>query len=144
MVALFTQADERQKVFTLEGNKQAVINDLHVMIGADPEDEDYGINTCDMDTNYTRPTQEERTKEEEEIKALIIQIEEGRFEEWFNQIPRKKNGTFAKGRVTVLWRGRTFQKCYEDSYGFYGPELIIRTNDDLTATLQVESRIDKW
>lgn len=144
MVALFTKEDERKKVFTLEGNKEDVIRDLQNMIGADPEDEDYGINHSDMDTDFTHPTENERTKEEEEIKALIVQIEEGQFDEWFSRIPTKKNGTFAKGRVTVLWRGRTFQKYYEDSYGFYAPELVIRTNDDLTATLQVESRIEKW
>ena len=144
MVALFTKEDERKKVFTLEGNKEEIIRDLQNMLNADPEDEDYGINNADMDTNYTHPTEKERAYEEEEIKALIVQIEEGQFDEWFDRIPTKKNGTFAKSRVTVLWRGRTFQKCYEDSYGFNGPELIIRTNDDLTATLQVEWRIDKW
>lgn len=145
MVVLFTKTDERHKVFNLEGNKDEIIRELQSMIGADPEDEDYGINTCDMDTDFTRPTEAERAAEEEEIKALIVEIQEGnKFEEWFNKIPTKKNGTFAKGRVTPLWRGGTFQKYYEGSYGYNAPELVIRTNDDLTATLQVESRIEKW
>lgn len=145
MVALFTKEDERKKVFNLQGNKDEIIRELQSMIGVDPEHDDYGINTCDMDTDCTHPTERERAVEEEEIKALIIEIQEGnKFEEWFNKIPTKKNGTFAKGRVTPLWRGSTFQKYYEDSYGYYGPELVIRTNDDLTATLQVESRIEKW
>lgn len=144
MVVLFTKTDERHKVFNLEGNKDEIIRELQNMIGADPEDEDYGINHSDMDTDYTHPTEAERAAEEEQIKALIIQIQKGQFEEWFNKIPLKKNGTFAKSRVTVLWRGSTFQKYYEDSYGYNGPELIIRSNDDLTATLQVEWRMEKW
>lgn len=144
MVVLFTKTDERHKVFNLEGNKDEIIRELQNMIGADPEDEDYGINHSDTDTDHNHPTEAERAAEEEQIKALIIQIQEGQFEEWFNKIPLKKNGTFAKSRVTVLWRGRTFQKYYEDSYGYNGPELIIRSNDDLTATLQVEWRMEKW
>lgn len=147
MVALFTKEDERKKVFTLEGDKQRVIQDLQALIGVDPDDDEHGINFCDAGSPgcaVEHPSTEDRAAEEEEIKALIVKIEEGQFDEWFDRIPRKKNGTFAKGRVTEIWRGSTFEQLYEDSYGYYAPELIIRTNDDMSATLRVESRIRKW
>jgi 5-methylthioribose kinase len=119
---------------------------LREFIGIDKDDDDYGLDRLNdnhscYDNGYY--TEEIRKKEEAELQQLITQIEEGMYHLWFHQIPVKKNGTFAKNRVTTLWRGYSFEHYWEDSYGYGGPELVIRTLDDYTTVLQVESRVRK-
>lgn len=65
--------------------------------------------------------------------------------EALNQIPRKKNGTFAKGRVTVLAEGHSFSWQDEESYGMRGPRLYIKTLSDTEAKVDFGwTIIEKW
>ncbi|MNK38829.1 hypothetical protein D3C87_574250 [compost metagenome] len=61
-----------------------------------------------------------------------------------DKVPRKKNGTFAIGRTSTLYRASSFQQLWEDSYGYGGPEIRIKTIDDTTAELQYGWYVEKW
>lgn len=61
-----------------------------------------------------------------------------------SKVPRKKNGTFAKGRVSTLYRADSLRQSWEDSYGYGAPEIRIKTIDDTTAELQYGWYVEKW
>lgn len=64
---------------------------------------------------------------------------------FFKLIPRKKNGTFAIGRIVPISQAHGFS--YEDmeAYGRKGPEIIIKTTSDTEAELIIRSSlIEKW
>lgn len=136
---------------TAKGIELAVLGDLtalaawaSVLANAEPDDEDYGINYTDKETySNTRFTQEER---DEDVKRLLkIASGDLNWQEIFNQIPKKKNGTFAKGRVLKLWRGETFRHYWEDSYGFNAPEIRIKVHsDDTRAVLEYTSTVESY
>lgn len=141
---LFKKEDELHREFQLIGMVDAIIDDLKRLAKEheDPDNE-YSVENCQDEYGGEAITLEDRMKEVEEINDLIVQLKEGQFEEWFNRIPLKKNGTFHKGRVITIWRGYTFEHYWEDSYGYNGPELIIRTVDDKEAILGVDWRMRK-
>lgn len=143
---LYNKTDERGKLFQILGDKPKVLEDLRELIGVPNDDDELGLDHLGGDNRWgdnDHFTDAARKREEEQIQILINQIEEEQYHLWFPQIPMKKNGTFAKGRVTVLWRGTSFESFWEDSYGYNGPELVLRTLDDLTVRLQVEWRVRK-
>ncbi|MNL81332.1 hypothetical protein D3C87_2084170 [compost metagenome] len=55
------------------------------------------------------------------------------------RVPRKANGTFAKGRRIDLWAGQSFCHYWEDSYKWAGPILYLKTVSDHRAELLFET-----
>lgn len=142
-VVVFSHTDERGKVFNLLADVPSVIQELENLSLGGEYAEEYELDSCkDYDGTPVKP--EDREAEVTQLKQFINQIKEGQFEEWFKQIPFKKNGTFHKNRVVTLWRGNTYEHYWEDHYGYNGPELLIRTLDDNNAYLAVEDRIRKY
>jgi hypothetical protein len=140
---VYTRTDERGKVFNLKADIPKVIEALKDLALGEEYDEGYSLESC-ADYDGTPVTQSDRDKEVSEIKQFIVQLQEKQgLEEWFDRIPFKKNGTFHKARVVTLFRGMTFEHYWEDSYGYNGPELLIRTLDDHNAVLSVEDRVRK-
>jgi hypothetical protein len=66
------------------------------------------------------------------------------WDEKFGKLPTKKNGSFAKSRVLGLARASSQEVLWEDSYGYNGPEIIVRTIDDRKAEVVFEYRTEKY
>lgn len=132
------EQDEKGREFTIFGDTADLEDKYKYFIGAEPDDEEYGINHVTKGDPYSddRYSQEERDADERSFRRIL------RYQPWdwkdvFDRITRKKNGTFAKGRVITLHRGDTFAHYWEDSYGFNAPEVRIKTLDDFTAELEL-------
>lgn len=131
-------------VFKIIGDRQDIIDRLTAMIGIDPDDEEDGAFHCskEYDQNFT---QEERLEDEKKITSLITLLKlEETFATWFKRLVRKKNGTLYNARVLPIARFSTFQHIWEDSYGYAGPEVVIRSLDDFTARLEMITSVEKW
>lgn len=136
---LYREQDEKGREFTLYGDPQSLESSLRPFFNVDPDDEEYGINNVVKGDPWgsERHTAEERQADEDAFRAIL------RYMPWdwkdvFDKIPKKKNGTFAKGRVVQVHRGDTYAHYWEDSYGWNAPEVRIKTTDDLTAVLQFD------
>ncbi|ARO21356.1 hypothetical protein JDS99_04825 [Bacillus cereus group sp. N6] len=135
---LYREQDEKGREFTLSGDIDRLTQRLTPLFNVDPDDEEYGINHVNKDAwGDQRWTAEERQEDEDRFRAIL------RYMPWdwkdlFDKIPRKKNGTFAKGRVVLVHRGDTYAHYWEDSYGFNGPEVRIKTLDDFTAEVNLD------
>ncbi|MES9681738.1 hypothetical protein ABWK22_02235 [Gottfriedia acidiceleris] len=136
---LLKAIDEKGREFTLEGDLEYINSRLQPLYNLDPDDEEYGINHIVKDDPWgdERYTAEERKADEEGFQA-IQDYQPWDWLDLFEKIPKKKNGTFAKGRVIVVHRGYTFGHYWEDSYGWNAPELRIKTLDDFTAELTLD------
>ena len=131
-------------VFKIIGDRQAIIDRLTAMIGIDPDNEEDGAFHCDKDCD-SNFTQEDRLEDEKDITSLITLLEsKTTFAIWFKRLVRKQNGTLHKARILRIARFSTFQQVWEDSYGYAGPEVVIRSLDDFTAQLEMITSIEKW
>lgn len=122
--------------FKIEGDMDAFKQWASQFFDIDEDDEDEGI---DFANSHLMEGEEEITPEqrEQDIQALKA-LTEGDMD-WdalLSQLPRKKNGTFAKARKLPLWRGESFRHYWEDSYGHNAPEVRIKTMSDDTAVLE--------
>lgn len=146
---LFVGKNPEGKIFTLFGDKESLkvwanqfINASTATSEEDEDfDEDYSLAVCDKDTSGARFTLEERQADIEKLKAVLEGIDKDGFKTIFLKLPRKKNKSLAKNRVTCLWRGETFQHYWEDSYGFNAPELSVKSVDDYKAVLELTERV---
>lgn len=74
-----------------------------------------------------------------------IESERAPWDKIWAKIPRKKNGTFAIGRIITLHRVASSETGYsEDAYGYYGDDLKVRTISDTTAVLLIDNSIRKY
>lgn len=135
---LYQRVDEKGRVFTICGDIPRIQSRLQPYFDADPDDEDMGINHITKGDPYgdERFTAEERQEDVDGFR-IILGYGVSAWIDVFEKIPRKKNGTFAKGRVVLLHRGDTFAHYWEDSYGWNAPELRMKTLDDFTAELEL-------
>lgn len=135
---LYREQDEKGREFTLYGNIDRLTERLTPLFNVDPDDDEYGINCVSKDpwTNQ-KWTAEERQEDEDRFRA-ILRYMPWDWKDFFDKIPRKKNGTFAKGRVVLIHRGDTYAHYWEDSYGFNAPEVRIKTLDDFTAEVNLD------
>lgn len=77
------------------------------------------------------------------IKNCIKYRDTFRSEDVVELLPKKKNGTFAKGRVNYPVKS---SMCYisEDEYGYRVDVLRWKVVDDTTAQLEITSYVEKW
>jgi hypothetical protein len=104
------------------------------------DDDENSLQYSQKDTDGSHFTQEERDADLADLQAIVDDINANGWMPQFLKMPRKKDGSLAKGRVTRLWRGETFQRYWEDSYGFNAPELSIKSLDDYSAVLEFTNR----
>jgi hypothetical protein len=107
----------------------------------DGDEDENSLRYAHKDTDRGRFTQAERDANLAELQAIVDDIQKNGWMPQFLNVPRKKDGSLAKGRVTRLWRGYTFQRYWEDSYGFNAPELSMKSLDDYAAVLEYTSRV---
>lgn len=63
----------------------------------------------------------------------------------FHKIPKKKDGTFAIGRVVTIAAAHGFSWEDEEAYGRKGPEMVIKTFSATEAQLIIRTGvIEKW
>lgn len=133
-----THKDELGREFSISGNFDWLEQSVRGWIGIEPDDEEYGINHIERSyESGERFTKEERMKDELEFQRIL----QFGYHEWYEVIqkmPKKKNGTFAKGRVLTLHRGETFQHYWEESYGYNAPEIRVKATGDLTAEVSLD------
>ena len=140
-----TVSDERGRVFELFADMSSIRSSISQFLDIDADDEDYGINHIrkgDPDSEE-RFTKEERSEDEDSFRK-ILNYEYYDWRELIEKIQKKKNGTFAKGRVLLVHRGITFAHYWEDSYGWNAPEIRIKNTGDLTATLLFDHIIEGY
>ncbi len=142
---LYREQDEKGREFTLYGNIDRLTERLTPLFNVDPDEEEYGINHLTKGDPWGRErwTAEERQQDEDHFRAIL------RYMPWdwkdlFDKIPRKKNGTFAKNRVVTVHRGDTYAHYWEDSYGWNGPEVRIKSSDDFTAEVYLDYVTEKY
>ena len=92
--------------------------------------------------NERQSTEDDRFRELVEVSSYFD--ENFDWTEIINSLPRKKNETFAKGRVKVLHRARSFSQLWEDSYGYAAPEVRIKVRGDLEAYVEFGWFVEKW
>ncbi|WP_263117566.1 hypothetical protein [Bacillus subtilis] len=142
---LATDIDEKGREFSIVGDLQDLASNLQSYFDVDPDDEKYGINHIPKAHPYgeERFTAKERVEDELGFKS-VLNYDRYDWERILHKIKRKKNGTFAKGRVLCLHRGHTFAHYWEESYGWNAPELRIKTIDDFTAKLELVQAIESY
>ena len=102
-----------------------------------------------VDIIGTEITQEWRDKDLLEIQDYITNLTD---EDKFNaliknaieQQPKKKNGSFAKGRVNNIAMFDSFGAYWEDSYGTNTPAIRARAKDDYTMEIVYEEFVVKY
>ena len=64
---------------------------------------------------------------------------------YFKKIPRKKDGTFAIGRIVSIYEAHGFSWEDMEAYGRKGPEMVIKTMSDTEAYLMIRTGvIESW
>ncbi|PFK99836.1 hypothetical protein COJ01_17350 [Priestia megaterium] len=142
---LYAELDPKGRTFNIVGDLESISRDIQPLLNVDPDDEEYGINNVPRTYSHEddRYTAKERAEDEEAFKA-ILEYKHWDWKDIFDKIPRKKNGTYAKGRVVIVHRGETFSHYWEDSYGWNAPEVRVKTLDDFTAELEFTYRVEKY
>jgi hypothetical protein len=78
-------------------------------------------------------------------KEIFGESNKVKWEDYFEKIARKADGTFAKGRIVSVYKSKGFAYEDEESYGVRGYEMIIKTEDDDIALLRIRRGIvEKW
>lgn len=140
------------KDFTIKVYVTAILNNLHELRAAnlDPDGGDYPVVGSADSYTGRQLTQEERDGDLVRIEELLDIFEEPESTEKFvrevvfpNQ-PKKKNGSFAKGRVNDHALFSSFGVYWEDHYGDNTPALRSRSQGDYEATLSMEEYIVKY
>lgn len=96
---------------------------------------------------FVRITKDSLTQEIDNISEEIFgkEYQQVDWASYFKKIPRKKDGTFAIGRIVGVTEGHGFSHEDIESYGRRGPEMIIKTDSDTTAELFIRTGIiEKW
>lgn len=142
---LYAELDPKGRTFNIVGDLTSISRDIQPLLNVDPDDEEYGINNVVKGDPWGNDTYtaKERAEDEEAFKA-ILEYKHWDWKDIFDKIPRKKNGTYAKGRVVLVHRGETFSHYWEDSYGWNAPEVRVKTLDDFTAELEFTYRVEKY
>lgn len=147
----YTIEDEKLgKEIVVIVNRRSIINDINHLVEchkAGPESEYPQVGYKDI--NGTEVTQDWRNEDlmdiqkwitkltdEEEFKSLLIKVVEDQ--------PRKKNGSFGKGRVNNLVLFNSFGAYWEDSYGTNTPSIRARAKDDYTVEIVYEEFVVKY
>lgn len=146
MSVLHSDVTKKGALLSLMGDIPSLVKQLKDYLEpCEPDDDDVGINQCD--NAYTRDsreygssgggvTQETRDKDLDKIRAFLASLEnEATFKAWFDALPRKKDLTLYKNRITPLLELGTFCNYNVESYGWFGPAVYIRNSDDFNATV---------
>ena len=125
----------------------SAINNLVEDHKASPESEYPQVGRVDV--NGKEVTQGERNKDLLLIQDCITDLTDERSFQAFirkaiEQQPRKKNGSFAKGRVNNIVTFDSFGSYWEDSYGTNTPAIRARAKDDYTMEIVYEEFIVKY
>ncbi len=131
-------------------NRRAIISDIQHLVEchkAGPDSEYPQVGRVDI--NGTEVTQEWRDKDLLEIQDFITKLtDEDKFDAFLKeaiaQQPRKKNGSFAKGRVNNIAMFDSFGSYWEDSYGTNTPAIRTRAKDDYTMEIVYEEFVVKY
>lgn len=128
---MYSHTDEKGREFKILGDSQALMQWI-VELYYDPEE-------IDSEVGGTQ-----RQFEDETFRMSLIPVPGEHWKTIFENIPKKKNGTFAKGRVQSLERASSISQLWEDSYGYGAPEIRLKTIDDFTAEIQWGWIVEKW
>lgn len=128
---LYQQVDEKGREFKITGNAPEIMKFITEL--------EYNPEEIDSEAGGTRTQYEE-----EFFKMSLIPTSGEHWKSIFDKIPKKKNGTFAKGRVIVLERMSSISQLWEDSYGYGAPEIRLKTVDDFTSEIQFGWHVEQW
>lgn len=131
---IFSVTDEKGREFKLTGDLGEIQKEIALLHSGEYEEE-YGV--ADV-----KSTEEDRFAELVEVSAFFDENYD--WTEIINDLPKKKNGTFAKGRVKTIHRANSFAQEWEDSYGYGAPEIRIKVLSDLEAYVQFGWYVEKW
>ena len=138
------------KEITVIINRPVIIRDLQNLIenhNSGPESEYPSVGRTDVNDHTV--TQEARDADLLEIQNVIglMTDEEGliaKLKEFVDNQPRKKNDSFAKGRVQNLFQFDSFGSYWEDSYGTNTPAIRARATSDYEMEIRYEEYIVKY
>lgn len=142
---IFVHTDEKGREFKIVGNLDNIRKEIiQLQTGSINEaEEDYAEYVYWNGGGDSRPsTEDDRFKEMVDVSVYFD--EDFDWTEIFNDLSRKKNGTFAKGRVKKLHRARSFSQEWEDSYGYAAPEVRIKIRGDLEAIVEFTWQVEHW
>ena len=158
METVFTKHDDSLgKDFKVTFHPDAMISKLKMYIDLGTVDED---GDCDeyplgKDEYGGETTQADRDADIKVMNELIDLLEncDGTFMpdqlvaklvDIIETQPKKKNGSFSKGRVNDVHTFHSFGHYWEDSYGTNTPAIRVRSNSDYECTLGVEEYVIKY
>lgn len=130
-IILYTKTDEKGREFKILGNLEYIQQRIAEL--------EFHSDEVDLDLGYTNEEQFFN-----DIISVSSYLGESGWEKTFEKIPLKKNGTFAKGRVQILYRMKSLSQIWEDSYGWAAPELRLKTISDNEVELQFGTQVEKW
>ncbi|AEO93468.1 gp209 [Bacillus phage G] len=135
---IFSLTDEKGREFKLIGDLENIQKEI-IKLQTETDEEGYHY----WDGGDERPSNaDDRFKEMVEVSAYFD--EDFDWTEIINTLPKKKNGTFSKGRVHRLHRARSFSSLWEDSYGYGAPEVRIKVLSDLEAHVEFGWYVEKY
>jgi hypothetical protein len=136
---IFVVTDDKGREFKLIGDLEDIKKQIFDLQTSDRTDEGYV---------YYGNGDERPSTDEDQFRELVDVSEyfdeEFDWTEIINSLPKKKNGTFAKGRVKVLHRARSLSQLWEDSYGYAAPEVRIKVRGDLEAYVEFGIFVEQW
>lgn len=139
------------KDFTINVYASAIVERLKQLKTANEEGwDDYPTVGSISDHTSNEVTQAERDEDITRIDELLAIFENPEATEKYirNEVfpyqPRKKDHSFAKGRVYNMSTFDSFGVYWEDSYGANTPALRMRSIGDYTATFAYEEYVIKY
>lgn len=140
---IFAYTDEKGREFKLIGDLEKIHKEIVQLQSTE-------VNEAEEEEGYVYwDGREERPSTEDDRFTELVDVS-AYFDEGFDwtdiikNLPKKKNGTFSKGRVHTLHRARSFSREWEESYGYAAPEVRIKIRGDLEAYVEFGNFIEKW